>query len=88
MFKYVEPAFSGVSTFVKKHSAKAVAAVGAGAGVAVQSLPAHADLLTDTETAITTAASSALTAGGYVVVGIGSLIVIGLVIRMLYKMGR
>lgn len=88
MFKYVKSAFSGVSTFVKKHSVKALAAVGAGAGVAVQSLPAHADLLTDTETAVAGAATSALTVGGYVVAGVASLIVIGLIIRMIYKMGR
>lgn len=88
MFKLIKSGFESVCRTVKKHAGKALAAVGAGAGVAVQSLPAHADLLTDTETAIAGAATSAMTAGTYVVAAVCTLIVIGLVIRMIGKLGR
>lgn len=47
---------------------------------------AHADLLLDTETAIDAAAADALTVGGYVVGGIATILVIGLVIRMIRKL--
>ena len=88
MFKLIKSGFESVCRTVKKHAGKALAAVGAGAGVAVQSLPAHADLLTDTETAVNAAATSALAVGGYVIAAVSSLVVITLIIRMIGKLGR
>lgn len=88
MFKAIKSGFRSFCASVKKHAGKALTVLGAGAGAVVQTTKAHADLLTDTQTAVQGAAGDALTVGGYVVAGVASLIVIGLIIRMIYKMGR
>lgn len=48
--------------------------------------PAAATLLTDVETAITSAKGDALTVGGYVVAAVAALIVITLIIGMVRKL--
>lgn len=60
--------------------------VGAGAAVVGSVAASHADLLTDTKTAVEAAAGDALTVGGYVVAGVCSLLVIGLVIMCVRKL--
>lgn len=59
----------------------------AGATAAVSSFGvAHADILTDTQTAVSGAAADALTVGGYVVAGVCSLLVIGLILKFAGKL--
>lgn len=61
---------------------------GAVAGVAATSLvatTANAGFLEDAQTAIGTAGTDALTIGGYVVVAIAGLVVVGLAISMIRK---
>lgn len=60
--------------------------VAAAGSTVAASLPAHATLLTDTQTAITSAQGDALTVGGYVVAAVGALIVVGLVLGMVHKL--
>lgn len=55
-------------------------------GTFALSLPAHADITTDAQTAITAAQADALTVGGFVVAAVAALIVVGLVISMLRKL--
>ena len=50
------------------------------------SASAHADILTDVNTAITAAKGDALTVGGYVVAAIAALIVVTLIIGMVRKL--
>ena len=85
MFNRIKSSFKSFCSSVKKHAGKALTALGVGAGAAVQAVPARADILTDTQTAIQTAAADALTVGGYVVAGVASLIVIGLIIALVHK---
>lgn len=59
--------------------------IGLGSVIGISGV-AHADLLTDSQTAINAATSDALTVGGYVVAGICTMIVIGLVIKMVRKL--
>lgn len=68
--------------FCKHHYGKALAAAGS---VPALSTLALADIKTDTQTAIQTASADALTVGGYVVAGVASLIVIGLIIALVHK---
>ncbi|MBF0132369.1 MAG: major capsid protein [Magnetococcales bacterium] len=63
----------------------AAGVVGLGSVIGISGL-AHADLLTDSQTAITDAAADATTVGGYVVAAICTMIVIGLVIKMVRKL--
>lgn len=63
-------------SFIKRACAGATAAV-------VAASSAHATIVTDAQTAIQSAAADGLTVGGYVLVGVGSLIVVGLVMKML-----
>lgn len=86
MFKAIKSGFHSMCASVKKHAGKALTALGAGAGAVMQTTSAHADLLADTKTSIELAAANTLTVGGYVVAGVASLIVIGLIISMIYKM--
>jgi hypothetical protein len=85
MFGRIKSGFKSCCTFVKKHVGKALTILGAGTATVVQSVPARADLLTETQTAISSAAADALTVGGYVVAGVASLIVIGLIIALVHK---
>lgn len=85
MFARIKSAFKSACSVVKKYAGKTLAAIGAGSTAVVQSVPARADLLTDTQTAISGAAADALTVGGYVVAGVASLIVIGLIIALVHK---
>jgi hypothetical protein len=72
-----------IAGFCKKHYGKAVAAV---SSVPAAFTAAHADVLTDTQTAISAAAADGLTVGGYVVAGVCSLLVIGLIIGLVHKL--
>lgn len=66
---------------------KKPAAVAAAAGTALLSAgSANATILSDAQTAIAGAAGDALTVGGYVVAGIASLLVVGLIISMMRKL--
>lgn len=79
-----EKSFAG--RMCSKITSKA-AGIAGGVTAAVSSLGvAHADILTDTKTAIDTAAGDALTVGGYVVAGVCSLLVIGLIIKFSGKL--
>ncbi len=63
------------------------AGIAGGVTTAVASFgTAHADILTDTQTAISGAAADGLTVGGYVVAGVCSLLVIGLIIGLVHKL--
>ncbi len=55
-------------------------------GSMLASTAAHADILTDVNTAITAAKGDALTVGGYVVAAIAALIVVTLIIGMVRKL--
>ena len=87
MFKCSEigSGFLSVCNSVKKHAGKVVSSVGAGSAALISS--AHAStLLTETKTALESAAADATTVGGYVVAGVAGLIVIGLIITMIHKL--
>lgn len=58
----------------------------AASATALMANAANATILTDTQTAISTASGDALTVGGYVVAGVASLIVVGLIIGMVRKL--
>lgn len=71
---------------VKSFGAR-VAAAGAGViGLAGSAMADNAALLTATQTAVEAAGSDAMTVGGYVVAGVASLIVIGLIIGVVHKL--
>jgi hypothetical protein len=72
-----------IAGFCKHHYGKALAVAGS---VPALSTVARADLLTDTQTAIAAAAADGLTVGGYVIAGVCSLLVIGLIIGIAHKM--
>lgn len=78
---FLEGAFSGAQNRLTE-----CAVVGAVAVATAFPSVASADLLTDTSTAIQAASADALTVGGYVVAGVASLIVVGLVISMVRKL--
>lgn len=63
-----------------------VPVVGAGAAVVGSVAASHAGILEDTKTAVEAAAADALTVGGYVVAGVCSLLVIGLIIMCVRKL--
>ncbi len=46
---------------------------------------AHADILTDSQTALQQAGTDALTVGGYVVAAVAGLVVVGMILSMLRK---
>lgn len=60
-----------------------VAAVGGLSALAAA--PAHADYMAEIGTALSTAKDNALTIGGYVLVAVGSLIVISLILKVINK---
>ena len=68
----------------KKYGSKVALAT---AGVLGLQSAANATILTDVQTAITSAQGDALTVGGYVVAAIAALLVVTLIITMMRKMG-
>lgn len=82
---FLEGAFSGAQNRLTECAVVGAVAV-ATAFPSVASADLLTDLLTDTSTAIQAASADALTVGGYVVAGVASLIVVGLVITMVRKL--
>lgn len=88
MLKNIMRKVSGaVTAFCSKSKALAAAALGAGSAVLGSAALSHADLASDVQASITSAQGTALTIGGYVVGAVAALIVVGLAIMMVKKLG-
>lgn len=70
---------------MKNTFASTKAKIAAGTAILFAAGTASADFITDARAAITGAGADGLTIGGYVVVAIASLVVVGLAIQMLRK---